>query len=148
MRAYRGLLHFVGRAGKRLGVRFLLISLVVLLLAIAQASADDGAEPATQARAFRDYFIRKFPNVKLDDFVNGPYALNEDMRRQWEEKEQFPPYEFSLEAGKELFAKPFANGKHYADCFRDQGIGVRRSTSVARPTARSRSPIPATIWPH
>jgi sulfur-oxidizing protein SoxA len=49
------------------------------------------------------------------------------MRRQWEEKEQFPPYEFSLEAGKELFAKPFANGKHYADCFSDQGVGVRQN---------------------
>ena len=65
--------------------------------------------------------------MKLDDFANGPYALNEDMRRQWEEKEQFPPYEFSLEAGKELFTKPFANGKHYADCFPDQGIGVRQN---------------------
>jgi L-cysteine S-thiosulfotransferase len=65
--------------------------------------------------------------VKLDDFANGPYSLNEDMRRQWEEKEQFPPYEFSLEAGKELFAKPFANGKHYADCFPDLGIGVRQN---------------------
>jgi sulfur-oxidizing protein SoxA len=77
--------------------------------------------------AFRDYFVQKFPEVKLDDFANGPYALNEDMRRQWEEKEQFPPYEFSLEAGKELFAKPFANGKHYADCFPDQGVGIRQT---------------------
>ena len=106
-------------------MRFLLISLAVLLLADATAVADS-ADPAAEARAFRDYFFRKFPDVKPDDFANGPYALNEDMRRQWEEKEQFPPYEFSLEAGKELFAKPFANGKHYADCFPDQGIGVRQ----------------------
>jgi sulfur-oxidizing protein SoxA len=108
------------------GVRFLLISLAVLLLADAAALADS-TDPAAEARAFRDYFFRKFPNVKPDDFVNGPYALNEDMRRQWEEKEQFPPYEFSLEAGKELFAKPFANGKHYADCFPDQGVGIRQN---------------------
>ena len=94
-------------------MRLLLISLAALLLANAAAIAD-GADPAAEARAFRDYFFRKFPNVKPDEFANGPYALNEDMRRQWEEKEQFPPYEFSLEAGKELFAKPFANGKHYA----------------------------------
>jgi L-cysteine S-thiosulfotransferase len=107
-------------------VRRLFISLAALLLAIAQAAAGT-TDPAAEARAFRAYFVRKFPEVKLDDFVNGPYALSEDMRRQWQDKEQFPPYEFSLEAGKELFAKPFANGKHYGDCFPDQGIGVRQN---------------------
>jgi L-cysteine S-thiosulfotransferase len=109
-----------------LSVRRLFISLAALLLAIAQAAAGT-TDPAAEARAFRAYFVRKFPQVKLDDFVNGPYALSEDMRRQWQDKEQFPPYEFSLEAGKELFAKPFANGKHYGDCFPDQGIGVRQN---------------------
>jgi L-cysteine S-thiosulfotransferase len=109
-----------------LSVRRLFISLAALLLAIAQAAAGT-TDPAAEARAFRAYFVRKFPEVKLDDFVNGPYALSEDMRRQWQDKEQFPPYEFSLEAGKELFAKPFANGKHYGDCFPDQGIGVRQN---------------------
>ena len=106
-------------------MRFLLASLAILLLA--DAAVADSVDPAAEARAFRNYFFQKFPNVKPDDFVNGPYALNDDMRRQWEEKEQFPPYEFSLEAGKELFAKPFANGKHYADCFPDQGVGIRQN---------------------
>jgi L-cysteine S-thiosulfotransferase len=118
----------VGRAGRRLRVRFFLLSVAGLLVATLHTpAAADGAGPAAEARAFRDYFLHKFPSVKPDDFVNGPYALNEDMRRQWEEKEQFPPYEFSLEAGKELFAKPFTNGKHYADCFFDQGIAIRQN---------------------
>ena len=109
-------------------MRFWLTTLAVLALSAAlQVHAADGIDPAADARAFRNYFVEKFPNVKLDDFANGPYALNEDMRRQWEEKEQFPPYEFSLETGKELFAKPFGNGKHYADCFPEQGIGVRQN---------------------
>jgi sulfur-oxidizing protein SoxA len=109
-------------------VRFWLTILAVAALSIAHPThAADSIDPAADARAFRNYFVEKFPNVKLDDFANGPYSLNEDMRRQWEGKEQFPPYEFSLEAGKELFAKPFANGKHYADCFADQGIGVRQN---------------------
>jgi L-cysteine S-thiosulfotransferase len=105
-------------------VRFWLTALAIL--SIAHPAAADGIDPAADARAFRNYFVQKFPSVKLEDFVNGPYALDEDMRRQWEEKEQFPPYEFSLETGKELFARPFANGKHYADCFPDRGIGVRQ----------------------
>jgi L-cysteine S-thiosulfotransferase len=97
------------------------------LCAMHPASAADKPDPVSDAKAFRNYFVNKFPNVKLEDFVNGPYALNEDMRRQWEEKEQFPPYEFSLEMGKEMFARPFKSGKHYADCFPNQGIGVRQN---------------------
>ncbi len=106
-------------------MRSLLISLAALL-AIAPAAAG-GFDPATEARAFQNYFFKKFPDVTPADFANGPYSLNEDMRRQWEEKEQFPPYEFSLEAGKELFATPFANGRHYGDCFSAQGIGIRQN---------------------
>jgi len=100
---------------------------VLALSAISSAGAADKPDPVADASAFRNYFVKKFPSLKLEDFVNGPYALNEDMRRQWLEKEQFPPYEFSLEMGKELFARPFANGKHYADCFPHQGIGIRQN---------------------
>jgi len=108
--------------------RLALAALSALALSAVQpSSAADQPDPAADARAFRNYFTNKFPNVKLEDFVNGPYALNEDMRRQWEEKEQFPPYEFSLETGKELFAKPFKSGKTYADCFPHQGIGIRQN---------------------
>jgi L-cysteine S-thiosulfotransferase len=89
--------------------------------------ATEAPDPVAEAKAFRDYFTRKFPNLKLDDFVNGPYSMNEDMRKQWEEKEQFPPYEFALEAGKEMFGQPFKNGKTYADCFEDGGIGIRQN---------------------
>jgi sulfur-oxidizing protein SoxA len=95
-----------------------------------QASAAETPNPVADAKAFRDYFTKKFPKVKLEDFVNGPYSMNEDMHRQWEEKEQFPPYEFALEAGKEMFAKPFKNGKTYADCFANGGIGVRQNYPI------------------
>jgi len=108
-------------------LKLALVALAALtFLVMPPAGAADKPDPVADATAFRNYFTKKFPSVKLEDFVNGPYALNEDMRRQWQEKEQFPPYEFSLEKGKELFAKPFANGKHYADCFPNQGIGIRQ----------------------
>jgi L-cysteine S-thiosulfotransferase len=85
------------------------------------------SDPAADAKAFRKYFADKFPKVKLEDFVNGPYSMNEDMRKQWEEKEEFPPYEFALEAGKEMFSRPFKNGKTYADCFANGGVGIRQN---------------------
>jgi len=108
------------------------VSAALALAAIAfggvpSAVAADKPDPVADAKAFRDYFTKKFPQVKLEDFVNGPYSMNKDMHRQWEEKEQFPPYEFSLDTGKEMFTKPFKNGKSYADCFPNQGIGVRQN---------------------
>jgi sulfur-oxidizing protein SoxA len=115
-------------------VRFVLAPILALISAtlaasvIAQAApAADTRDPAADAKAFRDYFVQKFPAVKLEDFVNGPYSMNEDMRKQWLEKEEFPPYDFALDAGKEMFSKPFKNGKTYADCFDNGGIGVRQN---------------------
>ena len=104
-----------------------LATLTALALSTPLTRAADAIDPVADAKAFRDYFVKKFPSVKLDDFVNGPYSMNEDMRKQWEEKEQFPPYEFALEAGKEMFSKPFGNGKTYADCFPNGGIGIRQN---------------------
>ncbi len=49
------------------------------------------------------------------------------MRKQWEEIMQFPPYDFALDEGKKLFETPFKNGKSYADCFPNKGIGVRQN---------------------
>ena len=89
--------------------------------------AADAVDPVADAKAFRKFFTDKFPKVKLEDFVNGPYSMDEDLHRQWQEKEQFPPYEFSLEMGKEMFSKPFKNGKSYEDCFPNKGIGIRQN---------------------
>jgi sulfur-oxidizing protein SoxA len=112
----------------RLRIYPALVALAALAFtALQPAGATDKPDPAADANTFRNYFVKKFPNVKLEEFVNGPYALSEDMRRQWEEKEQFPPYEFSLEMGREIFARPFGNGRQYAHCFSNQGIGVRQN---------------------
>jgi L-cysteine S-thiosulfotransferase len=107
------------------------ISLVTAALALAfaapSATAADTPNPMADAKAFQKYFTTKFPKLKLEDFVNGPYSMNEDLYKQWQEKEQFPPYEFALEAGKDMFATPFKNGKTYGDCFPNQGIGIRQN---------------------
>jgi sulfur-oxidizing protein SoxA len=94
---------------------------------LAPAFADDKPNPAADQKAFQNYFIKKFPKVKYEDFVNGPYSMDEGLHKQWEEKEQFPPYEFAVETGKEMFSTPFKNGKTYADCFANKGIGIRQN---------------------
>jgi sulfur-oxidizing protein SoxA len=104
------------------------LAIAALLVTGAQlAPAADAAGPAADFKAFRDYFTQKFPNVPLDDFVNGPYSMDADLRKQWVSIEDFPPYDFAIDRGKEMFATAFKNGKTYGDCFPDNGIGIRQN---------------------
>jgi sulfur-oxidizing protein SoxA len=97
------------------------------LTAARAAPAAGTPNPQKDFKAFRSYFTKRFPKVKLDDFVNGPYSMDAGLRKQWEDIEQFPPYDFALDKGKQLFNTPFKNGKTYADCFPNKGIGVRQN---------------------
>lgn len=85
------------------------------------------ASPKEDLQAFQQYFKQRLPDVQTDDFVNGPYAVDADMRKQWVSMNQFPPYSFALDEGEELFNTPFANGKRYADCFANEGQGIRQN---------------------
>lgn len=77
--------------------------------------------------AFQKFFIKRFPRVEFSDYQNGVYALDQASREQWLEIEEFPPYEFDIDHGKSLFDTPFANGKTYADCFENGGLGIRQN---------------------
>ena len=116
----RSAIHFASAA----------LALAALAFTAAPSAAAETPDPVADAKAFQNYFTQKFPKLKPEDFVNGPYSMNEDMHRQWEEKEQFPPYDFSLDLGKEMFSKPFKNGKSYADCFPNGGIGIRQNYPI------------------
>ena len=104
------------------------LTLVVAALAIAvtlpQAAT---ASPEEDLKAFREYFKKRFPDVPFEDYVNGVYAIDKASRAQWEEIEEFPPYEIDIEDGKKLFNTPFKNGKTYASCFPNDGIGIRQN---------------------
>lgn len=95
-----------------------ILLMFALLLGLAQATT-----PEEDLKAFREYFTKKFPDVPMDEFANGGYALDPVARQNWEAIEEFPPYEPHVEEGQEMWEEPFANGKTYADCFPD-GPGV------------------------
>jgi sulfur-oxidizing protein SoxA len=102
--------------------------LAALIAAAARpAVAADTIDPDTDFKAFRAYYTKRFPNVPLNDFVNGPYSMDVELRKQWQAIDDFPPYEFAIERGKQMFATPFKNGKSYGDCFPDRGIGIRQN---------------------
>ena len=100
---------------------------LTLFAAAPPARAADTVNPEADFKAFRDYFTKRFSNVPLNDFVNGPYSMDADLRKQWEAIEDFPPYDFAVDRGKDMFATPFKNGKTYGDCFPNKGIGIRQN---------------------
>ena len=99
----------------------------LMLLASVPVKAADATNPEADRKAFQAFFFAKFPKVAKDDFANGPYAVNEGMRKQWKEIMEFPPYDPALDEGHTEWDKPFANGKTYADCFDNKGEGIRQT---------------------
>ncbi len=90
------------------------------LMALAWSSTY--ANPENDRMAFEKYFTTKFPEVPLNDFKNGIYSVDPVARADWEQIEEFPPYELAIDAGKAEYNTTFANGKSYADCFGDGAV--------------------------
>ena len=87
---------------------------ILLLLTLAAPFASAGPEQDRQA--FRAFYEKRFPGIELDEHIDGAYALDEVKREQWLAMEEFPPYEFTVDDGEDVYATPFANGAGYADC--------------------------------
>lgn len=108
----------MGRLAK-VGLR---AALVLTMLFLTQVSS---AGPEDDRLAFVAHYKAKFPNVAFEDFANGIYALDADARAQWQSIEDFPPYEFAIDRGAELWSTPFAQGASLADCFGTEPGDVR-----------------------
>ena len=77
------------------------------------------ASPEEDRMAFRNHYIKLFPDVSIEDFTNGVYSIDPVGRENWEAIEEFPPYETAIDNGEQMWETPFANGKGYKDCFPD-----------------------------
>ncbi len=108
-------------------LRKIFVAAVFVLGTAQPLLADNAVDPQADFKAFREYFTKRFPKVPLNDFVNGPYSMDEGLRKQWKSIEELPPYEFVVERGKDMFAKPFKSGKTFGDCFPNKGIGIRQN---------------------
>ena len=84
------------------------------------------ADPQQDQNSFRNYFLTRFPGVIFDDYKNGVYALDAVMREEWQAADTFPPYRTGLQIGQREFEQPFRNGKSYAGCFKNRGMGIRQ----------------------
>lgn len=94
-------------------------------LALLAASLDTVAGPEEDRIAFVAHYQARFPDVPFDDYANGIYALDDDARAQWQAIEDFPPYEFSVERGGELWVQALPGGATLADCLGDDVAAIR-----------------------
>jgi sulfur-oxidizing protein SoxA len=98
------------------------VTVGLLLLAMPLA-----ADPLGDQSLLRQYYQSRFPQLKLQDYANGVYAIDEIARSSWQAIEEFPPYQPAIDQGEALFNTAFKNGKHYAACFENQGIGIAQT---------------------
>ena len=103
------------------------IATVLSALLIAATPFAGQATPDDDLEAFRSYYVKQFPEVPMNDFVNGVYALDAASREQWEEFEEFPSYEIAIDNGEEKFHNKFANGKSYVSCFPQYKKGIKQN---------------------
>ena len=101
---------------------------IAIILAICLASMIGLAQagPQQDIDAFQMFFKNQFPGVTLAEFGDGIYAIDDVRRDAWMNFEEFPPYEEDVEKGDKMFHTAFANGKGYADCFRNYKKGIRQ----------------------
>lgn len=110
-------------------MRMLFAVLGLLLLPhLAQAATPStSVDPAADLKAFQGYFKSRFPDLALKDYVNGPYNFSKSERAQWQQILEFPPYEFALQEGKQLFETEFPDGRTYGSCFPHGGVGIAQT---------------------
>ncbi len=77
------------------------------------------SSPEEDRRVIKKFYADRFPDVAVNDYVDGIYALDKLGRENWEAIEEFPPYELFVDEGEGMWNTPLANGKTYSDCFPD-----------------------------
>lgn len=106
---------------KKLFIAAMAVSLLGITPMLSQAT------PKQDLKKIRALYFKKFPGVPLQEFANGIYALDKARRYDWQAAEEFPAYEDAIEIGKKAFNKKFKNGKTFASCFKNGGIGIKQN---------------------
>jgi sulfur-oxidizing protein SoxA len=101
------------------------IVMLALTACLTMGASGVYASQADDLKSLQNYFKKKFPKVKFDEYANGSYALDKSKAVQWESQRDFPPFLDQLDHGESLWNKKFANGKGFSDCFGSDASKVR-----------------------
>ena len=101
-----------------------LTAALAVVITLSGAALQAGVAPEVQKdiEEFQSYFMKRFPGGPLEAYNDGVNALPQyaERRANWEILMEFPPYEADMDTARELWAKPFKNGKTFADCFQNK----------------------------
>jgi sulfur-oxidizing protein SoxA len=93
-------------------------------LGIALGAVSAYASPESDRQEFTKYYTSKYPNIKIEDYVYGALAFDEDSKAQYDAIMEFPPFEADVEGGRKMWETPFKNGKTYASCLPNGGKNI------------------------
>lgn len=100
------------------------IAMALLGASLTVGAAGVHASPEQDRKQLIDHYKKKLPGVKFENYVHGALALDKDSMAQYDSIMEFPPFEGVVEAGKEMWEKPFKNGKTFSSCFPNGGKNV------------------------
>lgn len=97
---------------------------LTLLTTLVAFGGDAPASPEADRKHLLELYRGKFPDTKVEDYSLGALIFSPDAKSQYDAMMVMPAWEPSLDKGKELWERPFKNGKRFADCFTDGGKNV------------------------
>ena len=103
-----------------------LVLMMTAIFALGGTHLAAKASPADDLIEYQAYFARTFTNVKFDDFSKGYIVLPkmQEYAAQWDQTNQWPPHETTVDEGMTLWKTPFTNGKTFASCFKNGGKNI------------------------
>lgn len=100
----------------------LLIALSLGVTATAATATYAAVDPEKDRQELVNFFMKKNPNIKFEDYHLGAYNYSADKMAQYESVEEFPPYLDAIDAGEALYEKDKAV---YDKCFGSDVSKVR-----------------------
>jgi sulfur-oxidizing protein SoxA len=97
-----------------------LITGIAMVCAAGQALASPEQDCAEFIALYRD----KFPDVPLENYVDGALMLSRDAKAQFDSIMEFPPFQGDIDRGRILWETPFKDGKAFAGCFENGGRNI------------------------
>lgn len=85
------------------------------------------ASPTDDQNRLVAIYRERFPNVALEEYVHGVYAIDGQLRKQYDAINEFPPYTFDIDEGAHYFKHQNATNTNVFACLnRIKARGVER----------------------
>ncbi|GAB6033869.1 sulfur oxidation c-type cytochrome SoxA [Galenea microaerophila] len=100
-------------------------ALLITLLGVTATAATNSyaaIDPEQDRKELVNFFMKKNPNIKFEDYRLGAYNYSKDKLAQYKDVMEFPPYLDAIDAGEALYEKDKAV---YDKCFGSDVTKVR-----------------------